>query len=678
LLYQWRLNGVDIQDATNEFLPYDNAQPTNGGSVTLTVGDGVEAETTVPVDFSITVSTAATGNDEFAKRSDLGTAPSGVVRSSNIGATKEPGEPDILPGNPGGKSIWFEYRPNLSGTVVFSTQGSTFDTIMGAYTGSAVNALTPVPSAINDDDAGGYLTSKVTFQAAVGTVYDIVVDGYRGASGDVVLSWFTLSAEEPIPTLLKVPPLHTVVSNGATVTFVCQPDSGIPVWFFNGEQTQFAGTNLTIESVGDTNVGYYTAQVTTGGGVAVTEPDFLETSVLQDGTSDTNSIAWRKFLDSSAEAYNPPSPQIRKLGGGDTGGFSVSQTFSTVGAPGEPGEPTIDGQIGGSPVWYSYIAPTNGTMVVSTAGSTFNTLLGVFIGPGDSFTTLTNIGAGYTTNRVLDGQPRLMMTNMPKGQTNYIVVDGYDDAKGVVHLNIALGTPAGIETPLQNQFVLAGSNATFAVDATGSTPLNYAWQFNGTNIHGATNQSLTISNAQTANTGAYTVVVTNLFGAVSNSATLALGALPEITVNPSNQTVASGSTATLEVTATAIPGPSYQWIFDQSVIGATSSGLTITNFQAANEGTYNVVVSNLFGSVISSNAILRLNAPLRLDAPVLNSSGLQLQLVGVAGGDYILETSSDLMTWIPLFTNNTPNGFIDFTDTNAPSLGLRFYRGATN
>jgi len=678
LQYQWRLNGVDIPGATQTVLSYSDAEPTNGGDMTLTVGDGTEAETSVPAEFSISIPTSASGNDDFASGFNLGTGASGVVGGSNINATKETGEPDILPGNPGGKSIWFRWTPAAKGTAVFSTQGSTFDTIMGVYTGSGVASLTSVPSAVNDDDSGGFLTSKVSFNCVARTTYDIVVDGYRGASGNVVLSWTTPSFAKPLPSILQAPPRQTIVSNGASVTFICQTDSGTPSWYFNGLPTGITSTNFTIDSVSDTNVGAYVAEITTGGGVTATEPAYLQINGLEDGTSDPNSMAWNKFLSSSAGAFVPPAPAVRKLGGGDTAGFAVSQTFSTAGAPGEPGEPNIAGQIGGAPEWYSYVAPTNGTMVVSTAGSTFNTLLGVFIGPGNSFVTLTNIGAGYTTNHILDGQPRIFVSNMPKGQTNFIVVDGYQGAAGVVHLNIDLGNPVAIVTPPQNQFALAGSNATFSVGAAGSTPFSYQWQFNGTNIAGATSESLIVSNVQTAKAGTYAVVVSNLVSVATNSATLSLGALPAITVQPLSHTVHVDGTATLSVTAGGAPAPDYQWMFDGNAVGLDSNVLTITNFQATNAGTYYVVVSNSLGTVASSNALLFLDAPLRLGAPSLNGSTFQLQLIGSAGGNYILQASSNLTDWIALFTNNATNGFLILSDTNAGIFDRRFYREVTN
>jgi hypothetical protein len=67
-----------------------------------------------------------------------------------------------------------------------------------------------------------------------------------------------------------------------------------------------------------------------------------------------------------------------------------------------------------------------------------------------------------------------------------------------------------------SQAVLPGSNATFVVSAAAS-PLTYQWRFNGGNVSGATNSAFTITNVQTANTGAYAAVISNSSGAITSS-----------------------------------------------------------------------------------------------------------------------------------------------------------------
>ena len=67
-----------------------------------------------------------------------------------------------------------------------------------------------------------------------------------------------------------------------------------------------------------------------------------------------------------------------------------------------------------------------------------------------------------------------------------------------------------------------GGNATLTVSAAGGS-LSYQWQLNGTNIAGATSSSLTVSNLNPAESGAYTVIVSNAAGnSVSTAAELSL------------------------------------------------------------------------------------------------------------------------------------------------------------
>ena len=116
-----------------------------------------------------------------------------------------------------------------------------------------------------------------------------------------------------------------------------------------------------------------------------------------------------------------------------------------------------------------------------------------------------------------------------------------------------------------------GGNATFTVGATGSTPLYYHWQFNGTNIAGATTSALTVSGIQAAATGLYTVVINNGVSVNAASANLAFGTAPAITAQPESQTIALEGTADLSVTATGEPPPHYQWFFNDHKIGGDGS-----------------------------------------------------------------------------------------------------------
>lgn len=74
-----------------------------------------------------------------------------------------------------------------------------------------------------------------------------------------------------------------------------------------------------------------------------------------------------------------------------------------------------------------------------------------------------------------------------------------------------------IVTQPQSQTVNAGANVTFNVVATGTPPLRYRWLYNGAFVPGATNPVLSLFNVQPANSGSYSVAVSNNVGIVFSS-----------------------------------------------------------------------------------------------------------------------------------------------------------------
>ena len=100
----------------------------------------------------------------------------------------------------------------------------------------------------------------------------------------------------------------------------------------------------------------------------------------------------------------------------------------------------------------------------------------------------------------------------------------------------------GIATPPQSQTTNAGANMTFTVTVAGVPPFGYQWQFNGQNIPNATNATLTLNSVTAANSGGYSVVVSNPYGSVT-SATASLAVLDD---------GANGNTPT-PITPTPIP-----------------------------------------------------------------------------------------------------------------------------
>lgn len=165
-------------------------------SLSCTTGESVDL-----VNRRVTISLAAdehttctftttAANDSFAGALPISGA-GGTVSGSNVGATKEPGEPNHA-ANAGGASVWYRWTAPATGLATVNTCGSSFDTTLAAYTGASVNALTEV--AANDDSWFGCPTpfvtqSNISFLAVAGVSYAIAVDGFDGATGNVQLAW---------------------------------------------------------------------------------------------------------------------------------------------------------------------------------------------------------------------------------------------------------------------------------------------------------------------------------------------------------------------------------------------------------------------------------------------------------------------------------------------------------
>ncbi len=88
---------------------------------------------------------------------------------------------------------------------------------------------------------------------------------------------------------------------------------------------------------------------------------------------------------------------------------------------------------------------------------------------------------------------------------------------------------------------------------------------------------------------------------------------PSILVQPAGETIAIGTSALFFVRASG--ANSYQWRFDgKDIAGATSAGYSMAAAQAADAGSYSVVASNAYGTVVSSNAILTTYIPVSIIA----------------------------------------------------------------
>ncbi len=124
-------------------------------------------------------------NDDFADAEIL-EGDSGQLGTSTVGATKEALE-DNHGGVVGGASIWYRWTAPRGGLLTVHTIGSNYDTALAAYQGEALGDLEFIEE---NDDTSGLHQSMIVFPVRTGEEFFIVIDGFQGRGGNVLLTWF--------------------------------------------------------------------------------------------------------------------------------------------------------------------------------------------------------------------------------------------------------------------------------------------------------------------------------------------------------------------------------------------------------------------------------------------------------------------------------------------------------
>src|SRR6185503_6175468 len=105
---------------------------------------------------------------------------------------------DVIPSNLcpiGGNDVWFKTTTPESGILTVDTAGSSFDTILGIYSG-ACGSLSPL--ACNDDVGNGLRWSSTQVAVSSGNTYYFVVSGFLGATGTLNLRLSFIPYSRPL------------------------------------------------------------------------------------------------------------------------------------------------------------------------------------------------------------------------------------------------------------------------------------------------------------------------------------------------------------------------------------------------------------------------------------------------------------------------------------------------
>ncbi len=406
-------------------------------------------------------------------------------------------------------------------------------------------------------------------------------------------------------------------------------------------------------------------------------------------------------------------------------GASGTVSASSRGASRESGEPNHAGLRGSNSIWFTWTAPVSGAAIFQTIGSSFDTLLAIYT--GTSVSNLTVVGADNDSAGA--GASRVTF-NCTKGTMYRIAVDGVNGGKGVVRLNWAGPTPPVILAQPLSTNVSAGSAVTFGVTNIGSAPMFYQWRHQATNLvndtyhAGANSPLLTLKKAKPGDSGGYSVVITNAYGATTSApGNLIVIDNPRV-VFVSEISGHSGAFVRVPVQMQCIGNEhvvSFTLLYDPTVLsiprvskvpaGATfgtnnnnlgALGLSVTLasnavFAAGDalvvEVTFDSVVAGDvstfagFGTRPTPRVVLGTNgvalaalfvageidlSPLRVAQGMFTNGNFRFGFNAEPGERYAIDVSENLAQWTPLVTNTAAGASFSFSNTTAEPR--RFYR----
>jgi hypothetical protein len=722
LSYQWYQNtNTLLPGATNATLALNNLVSTNAGAYTVVVSNVAGSVTSSVVHLTV-LATASNlvQNPGFELPNVTSSGPGFATYSPGdstdiphwtVDSASNPDPDGVVLGEPGA------FGPNngtqnllLSGAVSLSTGGGvsqTISTTPGAvYT---VSIQVAAQSGFNGYPSGSPVTGtfyfgneaytltgtgtsfttyfwQVTAEAS-STVID-VVGSATSSVGQLVVDNVYVGAT---PGAGSAPGIQTQPSNvlsgldgSATFTVAAlglQPFSY--QWYYNGHTAISGATTnpLILNSVQLTNAGSYTVVVSNALGSVTSSvatltvfsdvnPSFTLNPALASGVTQqiapgnsTTIPGW--IVDTTppdgvnagglgAFVANNGSPQLELTDGvGETTGGGIHQTIATV--PGTIYTISLDlartpSGSGNTPPGNVAFGSVNLPLVQATGSTTFSAL---------SWTVIA------TSNSTL-----IDITGCTNSATQQLIINNVE----IYPTPGQVGVPASITSqpsPSISTNALAGS-LTLSTTGGGTYPLSYQWQFDGTNIAGATGNTLALNNLQTTNAGGYNVIVSNQFGMVTSAVAYVLVAAgPPVILNyqaysPLAQGV--GLFTITPIVSGAQPLDFEQWYFQSNSLSAetalpgdTNATITLSGPAGTNSGLYSLAVSNSSGAITGLVANLTVTVRQGLSSVNVDVNGGENDINGTFesyfGINYVgLAAYADATTntyWNPMVENGT-------------------------
>ncbi len=554
-----------------------------------------------------------------------------------------------------------------------------------AWSGNSAGFVTTVvnlpPSAAGQNVQFNWRCGSDSSTAATGWYVD-----------SVMLIGYSCCTAPQSPFFTAQPQNFTGVA-GTNATFNTVAGGGTPLayqWRFNGTNISSATVStLVITNIQSANAGTYSVVVSNSAGTLASSNATLTVNVPpgiaanpQGVTTNQGQVAtfavtatgttpfgyrWRfnglNISGATASNYSRTNAQCTNAGSYDVvvtniaGSVTSGVASLTVISP-----PTIT------------VQPQGQTRAQSTSVS-FSVAATNICGGGSVYQWRFN--AANISSATASGYSRTNLQCADAGSFDVVVANAAGSLTSSI-ANLVVVSPPSISAQPADQAVIAGNSATFNAAATNDcgSGLAYQWRFNATNISGATGSGFTLTNAQAANAGSYSVTVTNLSGGVTSSnAVLTVNIPPFIQSQPQNREILPGEDATFSVTAGGTPTLNYQWRFNAAdIASATQTAFTRFNAQSNDIGGYDVVVTNIAGSVTSAMASLNFVTNPVLLNPHFGSGAFQFTLSGNTGRNYLIEQGTEFTNWSGVTTVTNVSGQVLFSQPDATSNFFQMFR----
>ena len=534
--------------------------------------------------------------------------------------------------------------------VVTTPSGSV--TSIGSFTFVAPPLATSLVAGTSNFFKGNSTTLTPTFSAGTATingVTDLIISGTPVTVSPTVTTIYTLTVTNSLSATATISSTITVIPS-PTLTFANSSPSSLLVGstLTNAVSSSLSGGNYGSIAYISSNTSI--ATVSTSGVVTAVGAGTATITALQYASDGNNSSAAASYPITVTAPVIPVAPVALV-----SAGISIINTTQTYTGQPLPVTVTTSPSNLTAAITYSpgFTTPTEaGTyyVLVNISGSSSyygsqSSVLTILPAP-QTVSIITpsifNVGVPVILSAIsksngpilfslVSGNATLAGSTLTALDTNPIVVkamqagtNNYQAASALVNLTALQIKPAITIQPIAAVSVNQAGSTTLSVTASSNSGNTYQWYFNNAAIIGATSSIYSITNAQLVNAGAYTVIISNTAGSVtSNPSILSVLTSPTITTQPSNQVVASGSSAVLTV-ANNGSASTYQWYLNGTpIVGATAANYIMPLVNSTNTGSYTVGITNAAGAVTSNAATVSLASGTLVnlsDLGIINSS----------------------------------------------------------